>query len=224
MVVSVVIPTLNEQEFVADAIRSVRSGITTGAQVEIVVADGGSTDNTLRAAATADRVIKADAGRSNQMNAGAAVARGSVLVFLHADSRLPREWLQATNDALEQSYPAGAFRLTFGPSAPLLLQLSAAATRIRSPALCFGDRALFVLRERFEAIGGFPSVRVFEDLEIVRRLTASGPFAYLNSQVLTSPRRYDSKGAWRQQWANVKLWTRYQLGADPELLADEYPY
>ena len=224
MVVSVVIPTLNEQEFLADAIRSVCDGITPGAQVEILVVDGGSSDGTLRAASMADRVIEAAAGRSNQMNVGAAASRGSVLLFLHADSQLPSGWLQATNEAIRRSYSAGAFRLSFGPSAPLLLRLSATATRIRTPALCFGDRARVVLRERFDHVGGFPSGRVFEDLEIVRRLAASGPFAYLESTVMTSPRRFDSAGTWRQQWANVKLWTRYQLGAHPDSLAEEYPY
>lgn len=221
MKLSIVIPALNEASRIETTLHAVRR--QAGAH-EVIVVDGGSVDETAALAAPLARVIQAPRGRARQMNAGAAVAGGDTLLFLHADSSLPEDGIAAVHAALENpGVEAGAFRLRFDRTSPLL-NFYSLCTRLTSPLICFGDRALFVRRSVFDAMGGFPEIPVFEDLEFVRRLHRRGGFAFLPGYVTTAARRFDAHGHLRQQLLNSYLWTRYLLGTPPEQLADFYRY
>ncbi len=221
MEVGVVIPALNEAAYVAATVASARAA---GAH-HIVVVDGGSDDDTVgRAQQAGATVVSAARGRACQMNAGAAAVRGDVLVFLHADTRLSA----ACGEALTRAYQdpavqATLFRLQFDQRAPLL-QLYEACTALPFTRIAFGDRALAVRRSAFEAVGGFPEIPVFEDLEMVQRLKKHGGLTFLSTPVVTSARRFAHNGMLKQQWLNLRLWTQYQLGTPPHVLAHRYSY
>jgi GT2 family glycosyltransferase len=162
------------------------------------------------------------------MNAGAARARGDVLLFLHADTTLPESALAAVRRTLFDggdgtAVQAGTFRLRFDRNG-WLLRLYAFATRLRWRRFCYGDRGLFVRRAAFEAVGGFPDWPIFEDLELADRLHQHGAFRYLPLAVTTAARRFERTGPLRQQLQNLALWAHYLLGTDPEAVASRYRY
>lgn len=223
--VSIVIPALNEASYLGRTMDSV--AIQTG-PLEVLVVDGGSSDGTVdvvRNHGCPDlTLLHAPRGRGVQMNAGAAQARGQTLIFLHADTQLPAGALDQVRLALEDSSTiAGAFRLQFDERSPLL-NLYALCSRIPWRFICFGDRAPFVRKSVFEAIGGFPEVPLFEDLELVRRVGEAGRFRFLSHAVVTSARRFSRHGRLRQQLRNARLWTHYLLNTDPARIAHLYHY
>lgn len=221
MNVSVILPALNEAAHVGAALRSAWSA---GAH-ECIVADGGSEDATVSIARDGGAwVVETERGRARQMNAGARQASGKVLLFLHADTRLPNTAMHAIARTLRHpEVHAGIFRLRFTPTTPLL-SLYAKTTALPWGRIAFGDRALFVRKDTFETLGGFADVPIFEDLDLVSRLQDYGKFAFLKEAVETSPRRFTKNGPVAQQWRNFTLWARYYLGASPEALAHRYGY
>ena len=221
MKISVVIPALNEAARIESTLEAV---VAQPEPWEVLVVDGGSTDDTRARAATYATVLSSSPGRARQMNRGAEAADGAVLLFLHADTRLPPNAFALIRTTLaDPSAEAGAFRLRFDRDTPLL-RFYSFCTRFRLPRICFGDRGLFVRRQVFEALGGYPNVSIFEDLEMVGRLHNRGGFRFLPQTITTAARRFESVGPLRQQALNVYLWTRYQLGTDPERLAHLYSY
>lgn len=218
--VSVIIPALNEAELLESTLCRVASQTYPH---EIIVVDGGSTDRTPILAAEHAHVIASPQGRAAQMNRGAAAARGDILLFLHADTLLPPEACEHIRRAVDAGAEAGAFRLSFDAATPLL-RFYSFCTRFPLPRLCFGDRALFVLRHVFEEIGGYPDFPLFEDLEIVQILSRRGRFRFLRPAVTTSARRFRANGALRQQLRNSYLWLHYVGGRDPEKLKHLYRY
>lgn len=217
---SIIVPALNE----ADTLEATLQNLIQLGADELIVVDGGSEDATRPIALRyADRVIQSAPGRSTQMNAGARHATAEVFVFVHADTQLPKDAIGSIAKALSDGADAGTFRLEFDYPNPLLTFYSF-WTRFRLPLFCFGDRGLFVTRASFVATGGYPSIPIFEDLEMVRMLRQRGTFAYLPQTAVTSARRFKAKGILRQQWLNSKLWTRYLLGANPNELAHHYKY
>ena len=221
MKISVVIPALNE------AARIERTLAAVAGQPEpweVIVVDGGSTDETAARAAASATVLTSPPGRARQMNRGWKATDGEVLLFLHADTVLPEDAFGLIRAALaDASVEAGAFRLRFDVDTPLL-RFYSFCTRFHAPRICFGDRGLFVRRAVFEALGGFPEVSIFEDLEMVRLLYQRGGFRFLSQAVTTAARRFETVGPLRQQLLNSYLWTRYQLGTDPERIAHLYSY
>ncbi len=221
MRISVIIPTLNES---VELPRTLRTVYQQRDPYEVLVVDGGSTDTTRAIASAKARLLSASRGRARQMNAGAATASGDVFLFLHADTLLPRDAFDAIRVAVRTlSAEAGAFRLQFDRSSPLL-DFYAWCTRWPLPHICFGDRGLFVTRAAFEAIGGFPEQPIFEDLAVVRRLYRRGNFRFLRQAVTTSARRFSAAGTLRQQLLNAFLWSRYMMGTPPDDLAPYYRY
>lgn len=218
---SVIIPTLNEEAYILDTLRSVPADKE---PVELIVADGGSSDGTKRRAAAHARVVDAPRGRACQMNAGAEAAGGNVLVFLHADTQLPPDAFSSIRSALrDSSIEGGAFRLRFDHTSPVL-RFYAFCTRVPLPQICFGDRALFVRRSVFDELQGFPNIPIFEDLEMVRLLHRRGGFSFLNQQVTTSARRFVRVGPIRQQLQNFVLWGHFMLRTPPGDVAHRYGY
>ena len=191
---------------------------------EIIVADGNSQDETRKIASSCAKVIQVARGRAKQMNAGARVAGGELLVFLHADSRLPPGALDHLRQLFSQgSLESGIFGLKFDPTG-FWPTVYAACARLPWHRICFGDRGLFVQRSVFEALGGFPEVPIFEDLQLVKQLHRRKSFHYLEMDVTTAYRRFEQYGHLKQQCHNLKLWLRYNMGTPPEKLAPLYPY
>ena len=224
--VSVVIPALNEAAGIADTLAGVACQRP---PFEVIVADGGSTDGTPEAVARAmpgARVIAPGRGRALQMNAGAREASGEILLFLHADTRLPAGALDAVREALDRpGVVGGCFRPRFvGPGAgSRWMRLWESPLWMRWWRFAFGDRAAFCTRGAFEAAGGFRAQPLFEDLDLVRDLRARGRFVFLDLAVETSARRFGARGALRQQLRNLALWAGWNAGVAPSRLAAFYP-
>jgi rSAM/selenodomain-associated transferase 2 len=215
---SVVIPTLNEAATIGRTLEALPP------DVEVVVVDGGSSDETCRIALERAAVLQGPRGRARQMNEGARHTKGDVLLFLHADTLVGEPAFNGMREALaDPLVEAGAFRLQFDASG-WLLRFYGTCTRLTPPSLCFGDRGLFVRRDAFEGVGGFPDLPLFEDVEMVRLLYTRGGFRMLPHHVTTSARRFTNNGVLRQQWRNALLWSRYRCGADPAQLAAAYRY
>ena len=222
MRISVIIPTLNEADWIVETLKSVHAQ---PGPFEVIVADGGSSDATIELARGGARVIPSpERGRGVQMNRGAREASGDVLLFLHADTLLPPDAFSAIRTAVdEEGAEGGTFRLRFDRSG-LLLRMYSWCTRLPIPQICFGDRGLFVQKEVFSALDGYPETPIFEDLELVRALSERGRFAFLEQTVTTSARRFERNGHLRQQLTNLYLWLNYMGGTDPAEVADRYSY
>ncbi len=221
MKVSVVIPTYNEEHTIERTIASVASQAS---PFDIVVVDGGSTDRTIEVSKSWARVLTAPLGRALQMNHGWRASTGDIVLFLHADTLLPNGALDQVRLVLaDANVDSGTFRVQFDMRSPLL-DVYSWCTRLKWPLICFGDRGLFVRRRTLEELGGFPEIPLFEDLELARWLYRRGGFCFLKECAITSARRFHANGPVRQVTTNIRLWLRYLLGTDPEVLATEYEY
>jgi rSAM/selenodomain-associated transferase 2 len=224
MKVSVIIPALNEADDIADTIRSVYARSESCLLEEIIVADGGSTDQTARRAEQAGaRVIRSPKkGRAVQMNYGAGQATGDVLYFLHADSIPPPGFLQSIYETVHSNIPAGCFRLAFNHDHPLL-KLYAWFTRFDVDAFRFGDQSLFITRDLFNDIGGFREDHcVMEDNEMVRRIKSRQSFTVLPATVTTSARKYLDVGVIKLQLIFTLIYFGYYAGASQSTLVTLY--
>ncbi len=189
---------------------------------EIIVADGGSVDNTLELAKQFVRVVESSKGRATQMNAGAEIASNEILVFLHADTKLPQDGFKAIKMALsDPATLAGCFRLGFDDDS-FWMRVWSWDAWMHSHRFAFGDRAIFIRRAAFDALGGFPDQPIFEDLELVRQIRQQGQFAFLDEAVETSARRFRQYGALVQQVRNAFLWCGWILGLPPHRLKRFY--
>jgi len=218
--VTVIIPTLNEQERVGAAIDSAFSA---GAD-EVIVADGGSTDATVAVAREhGARVIEGETMRSRQMNRAAAEAANEALVFLHADTRLPAGACAVVASALDGGAVFGGFRLQFTESS-LRLRLAAALINFRTRlTLCpWGDQAQFVSRKAFLESGAFHEIPIMEDYELAIRMKRRGRSVVLPQKVTTSGRRFLTRGLLRTSFINWRIIIAWRMGADPEKLARVY--
>jgi rSAM/selenodomain-associated transferase 2 len=217
---SVVIPALDEAAVLADTLASLPAG------TEVIVADGGSADAT-RAIARAHgaRVVESAPGRAVQMNAGAAAATGAVLLFLHADTRLPEGAPQAIAAALaDPEVVGGAFRLGIDSEDGFLRVVAAAANlRGRLTGVFYGDQGVFARREAFAALGGFPPLPIMEDVAFGRRLKRLGRVVLLRDRVATSARRWERENPLYTTLRNTVLVSLFLLGVAPERLARWYP-
>jgi rSAM/selenodomain-associated transferase 2 len=226
--ISVIIPTLDEEESITRAIRSCREA----GPCEIVVVDGGSRDRTVEIArGKADTVIAAPRGRASQMNAGAAIARGEVLLFLHADTHLPRGSVPAVLGALQSpGVIGGAFRVRLAASAGAGRYVRAAlgvtgrmiGARASVARAFTGDQAIFARAEAFRAVGGYPEIPLMEDVELSRRIRRAGKTVLLPLRVETSGRRWEAWGPLRTVLFMWRIRTGYLLGWTPSRCAEAY--
>lgn len=221
-VLTIVVPALNEAAGIAATLQALAPLRARG--VELLLADGGSSDGTAdRAAPWVDAVVQAPRGRALQMNAGAARARADVLLFLHADTRLPA----GADGLVLQALAAGACWGRFDvqiDGRPWMLRVVAALMNLRSRAtgIATGDQAIFSTRAAFAQVGGFPVQPLMEDIELSRRLKRIAPPACLRARVLTSGRRWEQHGVWRTIFLMWRLRWRYWRGASPDSLARAY--
>jgi rSAM/selenodomain-associated transferase 2 len=222
---SIIVPVLNEGEGIAatlDALADLRALGT-----EVIVVDGGSRDATIqRARLRADRVIPAPRGRALQMNAGAAKATGDVLLFLHADTRLPRDADHVLLNGLERSGRAwGRFNVKIEGRSPLLILVGwLMGLRSRVTGIATGDQAIFVRRDAFQAAGGFPEIPLMEDIALCKQLKRVSAPLCLSERVITSGRRWEQNGVLNTIVLMWRLRLAYFFGADPKVLAEQYGY
>lgn len=222
--ISVIIPTFNEEDNISRLISLIKT-CAIGVDFEIVVADGGSTDNTIQQAYLSKAIVlKCPVkGRAAQLNYGAAHASGDVFFFLHADSYPPQNLLHHIKEALSHGYTAGCFRLKFD-SDNRFLRANAWLTRFDVDAFRFGDQGLFVTRELFERSGGYRNdLIVMEDQEIVKRLRSKGArFRIIPDYMVTSARKYLDNGPVRLQYTFFLIWFYYQRGRTQQELVQLY--
>ena len=218
---SVVIPALNEAGQIAETL----SALARSSNVEIIVVDGGSADGTIAVARAADvRVLEARPPRSIQMNVGAAAAGGDLLLFLHADTRLPAGFEAQVRQMLARPrVAAGAFRLRIDGSLRGLRTIEAVANlRSRLLQMPYGDQALFMRRSLFWDLGAFPPIPIMEDFELVRRLKRRGRIALAPGCAETSARRWLRLGAVKTWLVNQCVIAAYCAGVSPQRLAAWY--
>lgn len=223
MSVSIIIPTFNEAGIVAG---QVRRCLALDPKPEVIVADGCSDDGSpaLAAGAGAKVVRCPSRGRAIQMNAGARAAGGSLFVFLHADVVLSQPAYAAMRRCLPNpAMVGGAFRRRFDdPSSILALGARLADWRGRTFGLFFGDQAIFVRRDVFERVGGFPEILLFEDFAFSRLLRRTGATCLVSEVVIASGRRFRQEGGFRRMMGDLVLTCLYFSGVDPALLARRY--
>ena len=218
---SVIIPTLNEEACIGQTL----AGLVGQPGVEVIVADGGSEDRTVAVAKAAGAtVIAAPLGRGSQQNAGARTAQGSILLFLHADTRLPKGFAAQVSTALAQpGIVAGAFRFAIGASGWRFRLLEHCANwRAAWLGLPYGDQALFLPAARFQTLGGFREIALLEDVDLVRRLHKMGRIALLGTPALTSARRWQRLGLVRATVMNQMILLGFFCRLSPERLARWY--
>jgi rSAM/selenodomain-associated transferase 2 len=226
--VSIIIPTLNE----AQNVRRLAGTLSALPEAEIIFSDGGSCDGTpdeIESCLSGRfnvHLIHAPCGRARQMNAGAKRAKGEWLIFLHADTALPREsfsrFVRMAKQAPGLNSGAFAFRVDH-QSWPYRYLEFYVGMRCKLLKLPFGDQAIFVKRKLFEEIGGYrEDFPLMEDMEIVQRLNKQGGFALLDFPVYTSARRYEADGFFKRGLGNIYLQLLYRLGVHPRELAKKY--
>ena len=218
--IAVVIPTLNEKDFISKTIDSLLQHDIT----EIVISDGGSTDGTQDAVSAYDdvRLVESLPGRGRQINTGVATVKSPIVVILHADTQLPAAAVSQIKSALRDvSLSCGCFALRFDDfAAPL--RFYTWLSRYDSYWTTFGDQAFFFRRADFISLGGAPEWPLFEDVELRRRFKTIGRFGKLQSSVVTSARRFKAKGPIRTQLFNAVMLVGYAMGIPPERLAALY--
>lgn len=219
--VSIIVPALNEALQIRATVRALQA---LEGEKEILVVDGGSEDETAAMAREAGAVVFEGArGRGTQQHTGVLRARGAILWFVHADTIPPSHALTDIMAALDDPCVAGGnFGLTFDGPSRGARQLTAIYPMLRRLNLCYGDSGIFVRRTTYDAIGGFRSFALFEDLDLIRRLRRAGRFVHLKTHIITSSRRFEKKNM-ALMWAR---WTALQIlywgGVSPNLLARWY--
>jgi len=211
--ISIIVPTINESNNIGTTL----SHAATGRGVELIVVDGGSTDDTCaKAERMGARVVRSDRGRAVQMNAGAAIASGDIFLFLHADTHLPPAYDRAIRDAMKQpGAVAGAFRLRIDASGASLRMIERVVDfRSRVLNLPYGDQAMFVSRDAFAKTGGYLPQPIMEDYDLVRSLKKNGRIIMVNLPVRTSSRRWRDNGIWRTTIRNQLYILAHSLGID----------
>lgn len=221
MLISVIIPALNEAGNLARAIASARSPST----AEIIVVDGGSQDATLEIGAKCGaKTLVCEKGRARQMNAGAAAAVGEVLLFLHADTCLPNGFDNYIPRLLSSpGSAAGAFQFTLdGPERALRLVERMVNWRSDLLQMPYGDQAIFMTADMYHEVGGFPDIPIMEDFELMLRLRRRGRIRIAPIPVLASARRWQTMGTVKQTIINQAVIVAYGLGVAPSRLARWY--
>ncbi len=224
--ISIILPVLHEGGRIRDTVADLLAR-NADDRTEIIIVDGDPEAGTLRALGHSlpVKTVRSAPGRARQMNAGAAVARGDILLFLHADTRLPDNTLGLIREALaDPRFVAGAFALGFAtPRKVFRITEHYVRLRTRITGIPFGDQALCITRECFASLGGFREIPLMEDVDLAQRIRRrGGRIALLPQQVLTSARRYEQEGIVRCTLRNWTLQTLYCLGMPPERLARWY--
>lgn len=218
---SILIPTLNEELSLPKTLEAIRQDHQ---DIEVILADGGSTDKTIELAQQANcRVLKVERGRGRQLNAAASIASGEWLLFLHADTQLPKGFYETVRQSWQPGVAGGAFRLRIdAPGVGLRCLEFAVNWRSRHFQLPYGDQGMFVRASDFYRLGGFKSMPIMEDFEWVERLQREGRIALTANHVVTSARRWQRLGLIRTTIINQICVLLYRFGVSPQKIARFY--
>ena len=219
--ISIIIPVLNEAAIIQSTLMRLPQP-----ELEIIVVDGGSQDDTVAIArSTGIKVITvAQKNRAAQMNAGANIARADLLLFLHADTELPADFISLIVDTLKQpQVVAGAFELAIASSDRSLRWIET-LVKLRSHlfSLPYGDQAIFISKKIFVSLDGFADLTIMEDFELIQRLKRQGKIAIAPHRVITSGRRWQKLGVWQTTLVNQLVIAGYYLGISPAKLSNIY--
>lgn len=221
MKISIIIPCLNEEDFLDKTLNQV---LKLPGNFEIIVVDGGSSDKSLEIASSYKNVVTSVSGkgRANQMNHGAKLASGEILLFLHADTVLPTSTYQAILTHLQKpKHIGGSFWLMLDKE-HLVLKFYSWCSKFSLEFFTYGDHAIFIRKQVFQDIGGYKNIPFMEDVEIQKRLREKGKFRKLDIPVTTSARRFTRDGTIKQMIMNVLLVGLFKLGVAPQKLKRFY--
>src|SRR3972149_1574645 len=219
MKISVVVPTLNEEFHIEKTLQSV-----TGQEgdCELYVVDGASTDNTVAIAKRYTTVINSERGRAIQMNAGANVCKGDILLFLHADPLLPDNAFREIRKRMrDETVAGGSFYIAFDAD-NFILRGVAFITRFNFRLSHFGDQGIFVRRDIFQSLHGYKNMPIMEDYDFCKRLRAQGKVILIRMPVISSARRFIKKGVIRQLLINKFVVLAYWAGVDIQTIKRFY--
>jgi len=220
--ISIIIPTYNEAQNILKTLERIRSATN----IEIILVDGGSTDQTLALCKDFPRLrsFKSAPGRAVQQNFGAQQAIGDYLLFLHADCLLPGEFDQAIREILgSERNKAGAFRFKVDHQTKAMAWIENLVNlRCRLFQLPYGDQGIFLSKELFHALGGFPNLPIMEDYEFIRKIKKVGKISFSRLPLITSARRWQQLGIWKTTWINQRIIFSYHLGVSPHRLKSWY--
>jgi len=226
---SIIIPVLNEQGAMLDCLNSLQAIRDQGH--EVIVVDGGSVDDTMPVARPgADQVLRSKPGRAVQMNTGARAASGDLLLFLHVDTSLPADTLAVLQEKMQghDNHPYGnhlwgRFDMQLDSQHWMFRVIETSMNlRSRITSVSTGDQAIFVSRDLFDSVGGFPEIALMEDIAISKTLRSYTRPVNLRQRVTSSARRWQDRGIYRTIWLMWKLRLYYFLGASPDRLASMY--
>jgi len=219
--ISIIIPVLNE----AVIIKQTLAQLTPYSEVETIVVDGGSQDDTAAIASQTAKVVTVSGkGKARQMNAGADMAQADILLFLHADTQLPVNFIDLVTKTLEQpNVIAGAFELSIDGSDRSLRWIKRLVKiRLRLFSLPYGDQAIFINKQDFVKAGGYAELPIMEDFEFIKRVKKIGKIAIAPDTVTTSGRRWEKLGVWQTTLINQLIIAGYYLGISPTKLGKFY--
>lgn len=223
--ISIILPVLNEADVINPLLDHLETLEGCG-HCEFIVVDGSPDGDTIEAVKrTGVRCVKSPQGRASQMNAGAAAAVGEILIFLHADTRLPRKAIELINEAVtRQTLIGGAFDLRIGSERPILKIIARIASlRSRLTRIPYGDQAIFIRRDCFNRLGGYPEIPLMEDVAFMRSIKrAGGRIGFIPQPVITSARRWEQEGILYTTLRNWFLLSAYTMGVAPDKLAKHY--
>ncbi len=221
--ISIIIPVLNEAGFIGTSLYHLKENAKDPEALEVLVVDGGSTDDTVQIATSLGaKVLPSATGRAKQMNLGAQNATGEILYFVHADTLPPKHYDAYILEAHRQGYTAGCFRMKFDTT-NWFLRFFAWLSRINHTLCRGGDQSLFVAKELFEKTGRFnEDYLIYEDSEFIRRLYKTLKFRVLPHYVITSARKYRQKGWLKVQFHFGMIHLKNYLGAGPKDLFQYY--
>ena len=220
-IISIIIPVLNEAAIIPSTLQRLQNN----RDLEIIVVDGGSNDNTVNIVREMGlKVIAVSGGRATQMNAGANIAQGNILLFLHVDTQLPPNFSNLIKQTLKQPQViAGAFELAIEGKKRSLRWIEV-LVKMRSHLLSlpYGDQAIFITKQVFKDVGGFADLPIMEDFELIQRLKRQGKIAIAPAAVITSGRRWQKLGVWKTTLINQLVIAGYYLGIPPAKLSKFY--
>ncbi len=217
---SVIIPTLNEEKYLPTVLEQLKS---IDEDLEIIIADGGSEDNTVKIAERFNVIVcKSEKGKGIQLNNGAGCATGDVLIFLHADTFLPVNAFSLINEYfLVRRVHIATFKMKFDKQS-LLMDIYSWFTKFDSIFTTFGDQAIVIRRDFFNKLNGFPNLTIFEDVELCRKARSKTKIYKLPAFVTTSARRFELRGILKNQLLNGLYIIQYLVGIDPNNIYKKY--
>jgi rSAM/selenodomain-associated transferase 2 len=222
---SIILPVLNERDLINPILDHLEF-LEGSENCEFIVVDGSPDGGTIKAVTRQGvQCVKSPQGRASQMNAGVARAMGEILIFLHADTRLPRQALERIDQIMTpQTVIGGAFDLCIDSKRPMLkIVARIASLRSRLTRIPYGDQAIFILRDYFHQVGKYPEIPLMEDVALMRRIRrAGGRIAFISDPVVTSARRWEQEGILYTTLRNWLLLSAYTLGTEPEKLVKYY--